>query len=181
MSTEPRPPRREVHRFDFTGPEAIHETVVDGEVIEEERFQNPVPGQVAAFFDAMAEANREADEGREDTDDPAARAVMTSMDNPSLDDAIDRLFVHLRPHLERLMDPRLTSAVMAIDRIRAGRSSEPEPAPTKITVPPPESWAEGAADLLERALYFRSMSSDDAALVEAAITDHLKSRRRPTR
>jgi hypothetical protein len=51
----------------------------------------------------------------------------------------------------------------------------------KITVLPPTSWAEGAADLLERALYLRSMSSEDAAPVEAAITDHLNHSMRSAR
>ena len=52
----PQTPRT-VHHFDFTGPVAVHQTVIDNEVVEEETFDNPVPGQVAAFFDEL-EANR---------------------------------------------------------------------------------------------------------------------------
>lgn len=46
----------------------------------------------------------------------------------------------------------------------------------KIVVLPPASWAENAADLLERALYLRSLDIDDATLTEKAITDLLDSR-----
>lgn len=55
-----------------------------------------------------------------------AGAASTEATPPPLNDAIDRLFVHLRPHLERLMDPRLTSAVMAIDRIRRASTEATE-------------------------------------------------------
>ena len=36
----------------------------------------------------------------------------------ALDVAVERLLLHLRPHLQRLMDPRLTNAVQAVDRAR---------------------------------------------------------------
>jgi hypothetical protein len=46
-------------------------------------------------------------------------------------------------------------------------------APDKIVVLPPASWADGAADLLERALYLRSMTVEDADSVKAVIEEHL--------
>ena len=47
---------RERHVFDFTGPEVVHQTIRDDIVVDEERFENPVPGMVADFAASLAEA-----------------------------------------------------------------------------------------------------------------------------
>lgn len=47
---------RERHVFDFTGAEAVHQTVHDDVVVAEERFENPVPAMVADFAASLADA-----------------------------------------------------------------------------------------------------------------------------
>lgn len=59
-----------------------------------------------------------------------------------------------------------------LDRAEAAQGATPR-AEGRITVMPPASWSEGAADLLERALYLPSMTREDAEQVEKAIRDHL--------